>query len=84
MMITFSVSCQYIDTKGFLFKAKGGPFTSKSDAKGVHWALKSDAKTALNQASLCDELGWDWVDLYEVLHLTPPLNYPSLGLDKSY
>ncbi len=27
----------------------GGPFTSKSDAKGVLWASKSDAKTVLTK-----------------------------------
>ncbi len=55
MTIKFPVSRRHIDAKGFLFKTT---FTSKSDAKGVPWVSKSDAKTVL-----CEELGWDCVEV---------------------
>ncbi len=39
----------------------GGPFMSKSDAKGVPWALKSYAKTVLTKLQYVTSWELDWV-----------------------
>ncbi len=39
----------------------GGPFTSKSDVKGVPWASQSDDKTVLTKLQYVTSWEWDWV-----------------------
>ncbi len=42
------------------------PFMSKSDAKGVPWASKIDAKTVLTKLQYVTSWEWDWVEKIHV------------------
>jgi len=42
------------------------PFMSKSDAKGVPWVSKIDAKTVLTKLQYVTSWEWDWVEKIHV------------------
>ncbi len=42
-------------------KNNGGHFMSKSDAKGVPWASKTDTKMVLTKLQYVTSWEWDWV-----------------------
>ncbi len=51
-------------------KNNGGPFTSKSDAKCVPWASKSNAKTVLTKLQYVTSWKWAWVgekDIFQMI-----------------
>ncbi len=58
----FPVSRRHIDAKGFLFKTTEDPSRRKVMLKGYLERQKA-TQNGPDQASICDELGWDCVVL---------------------